>query len=300
MSLSNRRSRMERGNVAMDELNEPLAVWLNTGIGWGIARALLLFAVGFVLARLAERIAARVLTDSLSAHGAQVARRLIFYAILSIFIAMALRELGFQLHVLLGAAGVLSVALGFASQTAASNLISGFFLLIERPFAVGQIIKVGATSGEVISIDLLSTTMRTFDNLAVRIPNEQLMKSEITNMTRFPIRRYDLQVGVAYKEDLSRVQKVLEDVADRNALCLEEPKPLLILQGFGESSLDIQFSIWGLRENYLALRNSIQIEIKEAFDREGIEIPFPHRTLYAGSETDPLPVELVEPAGERT
>ena len=152
--------------------------------------------------------------------------------------------------------------------------------------------------GEVLSIDLLSVKLRTFDNLFVRIPNETLIKSEVTTLTRFPIRRADLPIGIAYKEDIERVQKILMAVADANPLCLEEPKPLFILLGFGDSSINLQFSVWAKRENFLELKNSIQIEIKRAFDREGVEIPFPHRTIYAGSASDPIPITLVN-GGQR-
>jgi small-conductance mechanosensitive channel len=103
-----------------------------------------------------------------------------------------------------------------------------------------------------------------------------------------------VQVGVAYKEDLDRVRRVLMDVADRNPMCLEEPEPLYIFTGFGDSSLNIQFSVWALRENFLQLKNSIQEEIKRAFDEQNIEIPFPHLSLYTGEVTKPFPVRLVE------
>lgn len=145
-----------------------------------------------------------------------------------------------------------------------------------------------------LAIDLLSVKLRTFDNLFVRIPNESLIKSEVTTLTRFPIRRLDIQVGVAYKEDLKKVRKVLNETAEKNPLCLEEPKPLYISQDFGESSLDIQYSVWAKRENFLDLKNSIQEEIKNAFDEHGIEIPFPHRTIYTGSVTDPFPITTIE------
>ena len=118
------------------------------------------------------------------------------------FCVSALRELGFKLSVLLGAAGVLTVAVGFASQTSASNIISGLFLLGERPFSVGDVIRVGSTTGEVLSIDLLSAKLRTFENLFVRIPNETLIKSEVTNLSRLPVRRLDLKIGIAYKEEV--------------------------------------------------------------------------------------------------
>jgi len=213
-------------------------------------------------------------------HELELFRRGIFYGIITLFTFAALHQLGFNLSVVLGAAGVFSVAIGFASQTSASNLISGLFLLGERPFSVGDVIRVGSTTGEVLSIDLLSAKLRTFDNLYVRIPNESLIKSEVTTLTRFPIRRIDLKVGVAYKEDLPTVRDVLFKVADRNPLCLEEPKPLFIFQGFGNSSLDIQFSVWVKRENFLDLKNSLQLEIKAAFDAASIEIPFPQVDVH--------------------
>ncbi|MBC8318432.1 MAG: mechanosensitive ion channel family protein [Desulfobulbaceae bacterium] len=259
-----------------------------------ILQALLIFLAGLLVAKVVTGSVVKMLEKRFTTHETQLFRRGIFYGILSLFAISALNQMGFNLSVVLGAAGIFSVAIGFASQTSASNLISGLFLLGERPFSVGDIIRVGTTTGEVLSIDLLSVKLRTFDNLYVRIPNESLIKSEMTTLTKFPIRRFDMQVGVAYKEDLSKVRDVLFDVAKSNHLCLEEPKPLFIFQGFGNSSLDIQFSVWAKRENYLDLRNSIYLGVKEAFDAADIEIPFPHMTLYTGSVTDPFPVRFTE------
>lgn len=260
-----------------------------------IFRASILLMLGVLFATLASRVVNRLAVRRFSTHHLQLTRRLVFYSLLGLFVASALRELGFSLAVLMGAAGVLTVAIGFASQTSASNLISGLFLIGERPFEVGDVICVGTTTGEVLSIDALSVKLRTFDNLFVRIPNETLIKSEVTTLTRFPIRRHDLTLGVAYKEDIDTVRDVLQEVADRNMLCLDDPPPLFIFLGFGDSALNIQFSVWAKRENFLLLRNSITAEIKAAFDRAGIEIPFPHRSLYAGEATRPFPVTIVEP-----
>jgi small-conductance mechanosensitive channel len=258
-----------------------------------IVKASLVVLVGFLVAGVVARTAYRLMLGRFNPHHTILFRRLIYWVILALFLASALSELGFSLGVLLGAAGVLSVAIGFASQTSASNLISGLFLVGERPFELGDIIKVGETVGEVLSIDLLSVKLRTFDNLFVRIPNESLIKTEMTNLTRFPIRRFDMKVGVAYRESISKVRDVLTRVADQNPLCLDEPAPMFLFNGFGDSSLDIQFSVWAKRENFRDLRNSLQEEVKIAFDAEGIEIPFPHRSLYSGSETEPFPIRIV-------
>jgi small-conductance mechanosensitive channel len=229
-----------------------------------------------------------------------IMRRVVFYTLLGIVIASTLHQLGFKLGVLLGAAGILTVAIGFAAQTSASNLISGLFVIAERAFEVGDIIRVDNTTGEVLSVDLLSVKIRTFDNLFVRIPNESIIKSQITNLTHFPIRRIDMQIGVAYKEDLEHVKKVLFEVADKNPLCLEEPGPLYIFQGYSDSALSMQFSVWVKIENFLLLKNSIHEQVKAAFDEAGIEIPFPHRTLYTGSVTDPFPVRVVRDSDDNS
>ncbi len=271
-------------------------VWMNIKL-LPVAQAVVLMGTGIIIAKIASTATRRFTAKRLNALHAQLTRRVIFYTILVMFAVMALRQLGFDLSVLLGAAGIFSVAIGFASQTAASNLISGLFLISEKPFSVKDVVKIGDTTGEVLSIDLLSIKLRTFDNLFVRIPNESVMKAEVTTLSRFPIRRLDLKIGVAYKEDISRVRNELMRIASHNPLCLDEPKPLFIFLGFGASSLDIQFSVWAARENFLELKNSIQEEIKNAFDAEGIEIPFPHLSLYTGSVTEPFPVRVIKDEG---
>ncbi len=276
----------------MDQFQSTLEAIGSNLHGFSVFKAAVLVVTGWLLARIASLTVRRLFSEHLSRHDLALVRRVVFYVILALFVVSAVRELGFKLHVLMGAAGILTLAIGFASQTSASNIISGLFLLGERPFSIGDVVKIGDTTGEVISIDMLSVKLRTFDNLFVRIPNETIIKSSLTTLSKFPIRRLDLQLGIAYKEDIERVREVLFDLADKNPLCLDEPKPILIFQGFGESSINLQFSVWAQREQFLELRNSIQIEIKKQFDRLGIEIPFPHRTLYAGSVTEPLPVRI--------
>jgi len=257
--------------------------------------AAVILGLGLLLARSLRRAVMSLGAKQVSAQGRLIAGRAVYSLVVGLAIAMALHQAGVDLSIVLGAAGVLSVAVGFAAQTATSNLISGLFLVGEAPFRVGDIIRVGTTTGTVTSVDLLSVKLRTFDNLLVRLPNESLIKTEITNLTRYPIRRFDLLVGVAYKEDTERVRDVLMAVADANPLCLDEPEPRFLFLGFGDSSLNLQFSVWGAREDFLVLRTSIQMEVKAAFDAAGIEIPFPHRTLYTGSITEPFPVRVVAP-----
>ena len=258
-----------------------------------IVQAALLVTAGLIVAALVARTAFKVMLRYLGIHHSTLFKRLLYWLVLSLFLASALRQMGFSLGVLLGAAGVLSVAIGFASQTSASNLISGLFLVGEKPFELGDYIKVGETIGEVLFIDLLSVKLRTLDNLYVRIPNESLIKTEVTNLTRFPIRRFDMQVRVGYQEDIAKVREVLLSVADGNPLALDDPTPLILLNGFGESSLNIQFSVWAKRESYRDLRNSLYEDVKNGFDAAGIEFPLPKRTLYAGRGGATFPVQTV-------
>jgi len=262
-------------------------------------RAFIILLAGWFIAKLITKLTSRFTAEILSKHHQILIKRSLFWLIFSLFLISALHQMGFDLGVLVGAAGIVSVAIGFASQTSASNLISGLFVLSERCFEVGDIIRVGSSTGEVLSIDLLSVKLRTYDNLFVRIPNETIIKSEVINLTKFPIRRFDLHFGIAYKTDIDQARRVLLQVAEENPLCLDDPLPLILLQGFNSSSVDVQFSVWSTRQNYIALKNSIQEDVKRAFDREGIEFPFPHITFYAGStfytgaDSAPLPIKHV-------
>jgi small-conductance mechanosensitive channel len=243
----------------------------------------LLYAVSFTVGRL--------LSKRQSPHYSALLRKLVFYIGSVVILVTVLIELGIDLTGLLATAGVATLAIGFAAQTSLSNLISGLFLIGEKPFQIGDLIRVNDILGVVESIDLLSIKLRTLDNLFVRIPNESMIKNPVTTVTRYPIRRMDLDIGVAYKEDIGRVMEILRELAAGNPFALDDPEPLVLFNNFGDSALQVRFGLWFEKSNYLNLRNSIMKEIKERFDREGIEIPFPHMTLYAGSTTQPFPVE---------
>lgn len=244
-----------------------------------LATGVVLLLLGLLVARMSARVFQRSMHARLTPHQLVVWRRVLHHGLLTLFAITALREMGFHLSVLLGAAGVLSVAIGIASQTSASNLISGLFLIGEGSFGIGDTIRVGQTEGEVVSIDLLSVKLVTADNLFVRIPNETLIKSEVVNLTRFAIRRLNLAIGISYREDVRRVRELLLRIAGDNPLCLDEPGAVVILQNFGDSAINLQFSVWTRREHFAGVRDRLQEAIKETFDREGIAIPYPHLTL---------------------
>ena len=240
--------------------------------------------VGLVLARIIHTLIIRGFAKRTHPQHLMLLRRSIAYGVFSIFLFSALQDLNASTW-LLGAAGLITIAIGFASQTSVSNLISGLFLIGERAIEIGEIIEVEGTIGEVLSVDLLSTKIRTFDNLLVRVPNETMVKTKITNMTRFPIRRIDLEVGVDYKDDLRQVKELLFDLADNNPLALEEPRPLFLVRNFGDSAIELQFSVWTVHANFLELKSNLLMEIKEAFEKVGINIPFPQVTFHTDGTT---------------
>jgi small-conductance mechanosensitive channel len=259
-----------------------------------VIRIVILIFVGFPLILSFAALVGRSTRKRLTPQANMLIRKgIVYFGSIMIFISV-LNISGYPLKGFLGAAGIVGIAIGFASQTSVSNIISGLFLISEKPFAVGDTIQVGTTKGIILSIDLLSLKLRTFDNHLIRLPNEVLIKNEVRNISRFPIRRLDIELGVAYKENIQKVRDVLLDIAEKEPLCLDEPEPDVRFQNFGDSGLEFLYAIWCVREDFLKLKKRIMQQIKERFDEEGIEIPFPHRTLYTGSVTEAFPIRIVK------
>ena len=232
--------------------------------------ATVVLLVGFILLAITNKIAIEFVGPRLTPQGVMVLRKLIRYL------------------------GVAGIAIGFAAQTSLFNIISGFFLIGERPFELGDVIEIDGISGTVDTLGLLSLTLRTFDNRSVRIPNETLVKSKVVNVTRHPIRRFNLDIGVGYHENIGHVLSVLKNVAEKNVQCLDEPGPLLIFTGFGDSSLYVLLGAWCLQEDYGTLRNTLPRELKERVEVEDIEIPFPPMTIASGKAFGPIPIKMVD------
>ena len=155
-----------------------------------------------------------------------------------------------------------------------SNFVSGLFLLAEKPFRVGDVIKMGNTRGTVHAIDFLSVKLRSLDDVLIRIPNANLFKSTVENFSHFTTRRVDLNIGVSHAADLEKVKTVYLDLCKANQYCIDEPEPGFIPREFSDSSTNILLTAWCQRENFDKLKNSLIMEIKQRFGTEGIEIPF--------------------------
>ncbi|MDQ8934957.1 mechanosensitive ion channel family protein [Acinetobacter rudis] len=253
---------------------------INTSRISEILVALILCLFGFFLARLISNGFIKTIGVRFNAHQQLVWRRGIFYFIFMLFVMASLKEAGFKLSVFLGAAGILTVAIGFASQTSASNLISGLFLIGEGSFEIGDTIQItlirGHTiEGEVISIDLLSVKLLTWDNVYVRLPNEQLIRAPVHNLSKFPIRRIPISIAINFDQDINKVREVLMKVGEHYPLALADPKPRISVTSFGESSIEILFALWCRQENFMQVKDEMHELIRNAFVENNIEIPVP-------------------------
>lgn len=252
---------------------------LNAQLGPHLLRAALLLVFGVVLARLLGRAASALVVRLFDRTYELLARRVVQYGVVAMSFAMALQELGFDLGVLLGAAGIITVALGFAAQTSASNLISGLFLMIDRAFALGNVISVDGVTGEVVAIDLLSVKLRTFDNLMVRVPNESLIKATFTNLTRYPIRRIDLPLTLPYDADLEALGRKLVAVVDADEESLEEPGSELRITGLTENGVNLQLVVWCRTDRFTEIRTRLFSKLKATLDAEGMRLAGSRHTL---------------------
>jgi small-conductance mechanosensitive channel len=262
-------------------------------------RAGLILLIGLLLARVLSRLAGRIAERKGTEHTQMLARRLVFYAILVLALVMGLDTLGVELGVLLGAAGILTVALGFAAQTSASNLISGVFLLSERPFSIGETIEVGGTVGEVLAVDLLSVKLRTFDNLFVRVPNETLIKSQIINLSRNPIRRIDMELRVAYSQDLDGLRKMLTSLAAADPDILQEPEPKVWVDRLGDSAIHVRFLVWAAnRAGFFDVRSRLLESVAGALQQYNVAIGY--QKVEVDADVEPSEAAAASAVNSRT
>lgn len=197
-----------------------------------------------------------------------------------------LRGIGVDVVSILGAAGVAGVAIGFASQTALSNLISGAFLVSERSFKMGDYIQTGSEEGTVESINLLSVYLRRSDNTLVRVPCEMLIKNPVRNLTGAAMRRIDFNIGVDYSCNLTEVKRIIVAVIEKQPELLNTPAPVVTFSGFGDSALNLHIGAWCRTEVYHSVRYEFATALLAAFAEHGINIPFPIRavTRYRAGE----------------
>lgn len=240
------------------------------------ARMSLYVIGGILIIKIVSMLIALLFRNRLKPQLRMLVSKIINYSGLFFISVAVLLELQIDLSIILGTAGVAGIALGFASQTSLSNFISGLFLITEKPFQIGDIIQVNDHIGTVSSIDALSVKIRTFNNKYVRIPNESLIKSELINITKYPIRRLDIELTLSYSDKLDFARELLLICARDNNYCLVNPEPVFIYRRLTERGIELMFGVWCAREDYIETRNTILRDIIEKFKQNGITMPYPH------------------------
>ena len=211
--------------------------------------------------------------------------RLVHYGILLIGFMVLMKLLGFKFADIAIIGGALGVGIGFGLKEIVNNFVSGLILLFERPIKVGDIIVVGQDMGEVTGLGLRATTVQTYDNAEIVIPNAELITTSVTNWTLAEKRvRVKIPVGVAYGTDISNVLKILLACADINPTVLTKPPPSALFLMFGDSSLNFELRVWiSDIDDRLRVLSELNQDIENEFQMAGIEIPFPQRDLHLKS-----------------
>lgn len=206
--------------------------------------------------------------------------RLVFVAVIVFAVVAALAKFGVETAsfvVVLGAAGF---AVGFALQGSLSNFAAGVMLIGFRPFKVGDFVDVAGVAGTVKEIELFTTTLATPDNVKIIIGNGAIFGNTIKNYSAYDTRRCDLAVGIGYSSDIEKAISVMESLIKADSRVLTDPAHQLAVSELADSSVNLVVRMWCTKENYWPLKFDMTRAVKEAFDAEGIEIPFPQRTVH--------------------
>ncbi len=205
-------------------------------------------------------------------------------AILLVGLFIALSQMGLEIGPLLAGVGVVGFVVGFALQETLSNFASGLMILIYQPFDVGNVIEAAGVAGKVSSMSLVSTTILTFDNQKLIVPNNKIWGDVIRNKTSETTRRVDMVFGIGYADDINRAERVLSEIIASHELVLDDPAPMIRLNTLGESSVDFIVRPWTKTEDYWTVYWDVTRAVKKRFDEETISIPFPQRDIHVYHE----------------
>jgi len=251
---------------------------------------LLVLAIGYLLTRLVQHLVVRAVRRT--PGGITVERalsRVVAIVGITLSLLTALSTMGVDINALIAALGLTSLAIGLALKDTIENAITGVLLLIQRPFKVVDVIKVSDVTGTVADVAIRTTNIKTFDGLHVLIPNRHVYNEVITNWSYYPTLRITLTMGVAYETDLGQAYRVLSEAVAAAPGVLAEPAPAVSFEGFDESSIRMVFRFWIEWQNTKAVNLQTQLTqvIMEVARREGINIPFPIRTVMLQNPIEP-------------
>jgi len=241
-------------------------------------------AVAVIIAKVVALNLRKTLSDKLKKDELEILIKIVYVVIIGVAFITVLPVLGLELSGLLVAGGIAGIVIGFASQSVVSNLISGLFLMTERPIKIGDAVKIGDVSGIVEDVHIMSTIIRTFDGVYVRMPNESVFTSNIMNYMANPARRFEYVVGIRYSDDAEKAIQIIKEIIDEHPLTLVKPPPQIFVDNLGDNSVNIIVRIWAPSSHWYSVKMELLWKIKKTLEENGIEIPFPQRTIWFGKE----------------
>ncbi|WP_456368607.1 mechanosensitive ion channel family protein [Geoglobus sp.] len=247
-----------------------------------VAFFVMFFAV--LIARFATSNLRRALSEKLKKDQLEILLKVVNLAILLVAFLSISPMLGINLSGLLVAGGITGIVIGFASQSVVANLISGLFLLWEKPIKLGDQINVDGIAGFVEDINIISTVVRTYDGLYVRIPNEKLFTSKITNYVANVARRFEYTIGIRYSDDADRAVEIVKRVVEDEPFVLKNPAPVVFVDSLGDSAVNLVVKVWAPVSVWYDVKMALLNRIKVELERNGIEIPFPQRVVWFASD----------------
>lgn len=245
-----------------------------------IFQLILILSITILITKIIALYLRRSLKDKVSKDVGETIIKFFYYGTIIIVFISELERMGIQLSGLLLAGGITGIILGFASQNIVGNLISGIFLMIEKPIKIGDQVEIDKISGFITDIRIISTLIRTYDGLLVRIPNQQVFTSNITNVVGFPVRRFELTFGIRYSDDADTAIQIIKDLIDKEPFALLNPEPAVFVNELGENAVKIVVRIWAPISEWFSMKSNLVLAIKKALEENGIEIPFPQHVVY--------------------
>lgn len=210
----------------------------------------------------------------------------LLYGALVVFIVIAaISKLGVQTTSFVAVVGAAGLAVGLALQGSLSNFASGVLLIIFKPFQVGHFIKAAGEAGIVEEVGILTTELKTPDNVKIIIPNSAVLGGAITNLSGHDTRRVDMVVGVGYGDDLNKAKSIMEEIIAADDRILKDPEPQIAVSNLGDSSVDFVVRPWVNSADYWDVKFDFTKAVKERFDQEGVSIPFPQRDIHVFQES---------------
>jgi len=255
-------------------------LWVQYGLN--VVGAILILIVGWVVAAWVSRLARAGLSRSgrVDTTVSVVLSRAVRWLILAFTLVAVLNRFGVQTTSIVALLGAAGLAIGLALQGTLANVAAGIMVLMLRPFRLGDAVDIGGTGGTVEDIGLFTTRITTFDGVVVHVPNGQVWGEKIQNYTQAGKRRYDLVVGIGYGDDIGKALNAMRAVVSSDERVLADPEAMYVVTELGDSAVNVMARYWTAPADYWNARFELTRAVKERFDAEGINIPFPQRDLH--------------------